>query len=142
MSNFLVIRKDMNLDPVEIESEGLTIGRLTGNDVALNHPTVSRTHAGIKEINGDYWIFNLSEANSTLLNGEMIEQTPLADGDLIQVGPFFLFPKYTNDGLHLEVEMSVRPLPIESSTLSQLQIPNEDMRTIRLDLSQLAKLQR
>jgi hypothetical protein len=142
MSNFLVIRKDMNLDPVEIESEGLTIGRLTGNDVTLNHPTVSRTHAGVKEINGDYWIFNLSEANGTLLNGELIEQTPLADGDLIQVGPFFLFPKYTDEGLQIDVEMSVRPLPIESSTLSQLQLPNEDMRTIRLDLSQLAKLQR
>jgi FHA domain-containing protein/cytochrome c3-like protein len=142
MSNFLVIRKDINLDPVEIESEGLTIGRLTGNDVALNHPTVSRTHAGIKEVNGDYWIFNLSEANGTLLNGELIEQTPLADGDLIQVGPFFLYPKYTGEGLQLEVEMSVKPLPIDSSTLSQLQIPNEDRRTIRIDLSQLAKLQR
>ena len=72
-----------------IESEGLTVGRLIGNDLALNHPTVSRTHAGIKEIEGDYWIFNLSEANGTLLNGEQIEKTPLADGDLIQIGPFF-----------------------------------------------------
>jgi hypothetical protein len=142
MSNFLIIRKDINLDPVEIESEGLTIGRLAGNDLALNHPTVSRTHAGIKEINGDYWVFNLSEANGTLLNGELIEQTPLADGDLIQIGPFFLYPKYTSDGLEVEVEMSVNPLPVEASSSSQLQIPVEERRTIRLDLSQLAQLQR
>ena len=73
MSKFIVIRKDVTLDPVVIESEGLTLGRLIGNDLALNHPTVSRTHAGIKEIEGDYWIFNLSEANGTLLNGEQIE---------------------------------------------------------------------
>jgi hypothetical protein len=142
MSNFLIIRKDINIDAVEIESEGLTLGRLTGNDLALNHPTVSRTHAGIKEINGDYWVFNLSEANGTLLNGELIEQTPLADGDLIQIGPFFLYPKYTSDGLQLEVEMSVNPLPVEASSASQLQIPVEERRTIRLDLSQLAQLQR
>ena len=58
MSKFIVIRKDVTLDPVVIESEGLTVGRLIGNDLALNHPTVSRTHAGIKEIEGDYWIFN------------------------------------------------------------------------------------
>src|SRR5262245_66642917 len=114
MSNFFIVRKDQNIDQIEIESEGLTIGRLAGNDLALNHPTVSRTHAGIKEINGDYWVFNLSEANGTLLNGELIEQTPLADGDLIQIGPFYLYLKYTNDGLQLEVEMSVNPMPIEA----------------------------
>ncbi|MFN8002923.1 MAG: hypothetical protein U0X75_18125 [Acidobacteriota bacterium] len=45
MSNnkFVIIRKDLNLDPALIESEGLTIGRLTGNDLMLNHLTVSRT---------------------------------------------------------------------------------------------------
>jgi hypothetical protein len=142
MSNFLIVRKDINIDPVEIESEGLTIGRLTGNDLTLNHPTVSRTHAGLKEINGDYWVFNLSEANGTLLNGELIEQTPLADGDLIQIGPFFLYLKYTNDGLQIEVEMTVNPLPVEASSQSQLQIPAEERKTIRLDPSQIAQLQR
>lgn len=148
MSKFTVIRKDLNLDPVVIESEGLTLGRLIGNDLALNHPTVSRTHAGIKEINGDYWIFNLSEANGTLLNGEQIEKTPLADGDLIQIGPFFLYPDYTDDGLSLRVEMTVNPLPIEASSASQVKLPVEQRRTIRLDtgmlgrLSQLAQLQR
>ncbi len=142
MSKFTVIRKDLNLDPVVIESEGLTLGRLIGNDLALNHPTVSRTHAGIKEINGDYWVFNLSEANGTLLNGEQIEQTPLADGDLIQIGPFFLYPDYTDDGLHLQVEMTVNPLPVEASSASQVKLPVEERRTIRLDPGQLAKLQR
>jgi pSer/pThr/pTyr-binding forkhead associated (FHA) protein len=142
MSKFIVIRKDLNLDPVVIESEGLTLGRLVGNDLALNHPTVSRTHAGIKEIEGDYWIFNLSEANGTLLNGELIEQTPLADGDLIQIGAFFLFPQYEADGLRLEVELSVRPLPVEPASFSQVKLPAEQRRTIRLDPRQIAQLQR
>lgn len=143
MSKFQIIRKDLNLDPVLIESEGLTLGRLTGNDLALNHPTVSRTHAGIKEINGDYWIFNLSEANGTLLNGEQIEQTPLADGDLIQVGPFFLCPRYEEDGLRLEVELTVRPLPIEATgSSSQLMLPTDQRKTVQLDLMALAQAQR
>jgi pSer/pThr/pTyr-binding forkhead associated (FHA) protein len=142
MSNFFIVRKDQNIDPIEIESEGLTIGRLAGNDLSLNHPTVSRTHAGIKEIAGDYWIFNLSEANGTLLNGELIDQTPLADGDLIQIGPFFLFPKYTRDGLELDVEVSVVPVPVDISNTTQLQLPQEERKTIRLDPSILAKFQR
>src|SRR5262245_50113522 len=116
MSKFIVVRKDITLDPVVIESEGLTIGRLIGNDLALNHPTVSRTQSGLKEIDGDYWIFNLSDANGTLLNGEQIEQTPLADGDLIQIGPFFIIPKYEDKDLRLEIEVTVNPLPIEASS--------------------------
>src|SRR5262249_61326423 len=119
MSKYIVIRKDVTFDPVVIESEGLTIGRLIGNDLALNHPTVSRTHAGIKEIDGDYWIFNLSDANGTLLNGELIEQTPLADGDLIQIGPFFLYPKYDDKDLRLEVELTVSTLSVEASSAIQ-----------------------
>ena len=140
MSKFIVIRKDVTLDPVVIESEGLTIGRLIGNDLALNHPTVSRTHAGIKEIDGDYWIFNLSEANGTLLNGEQIEKTPLADGDLIQIGPFFLYPKYDDKDLRLEVEMTVNPLPVEASSASQIILPAEQRRTVLLDPRSMGRL--
>lgn len=140
MSKFIVIRKDVTLDPVVIESEGLTIGRLIGNDLTLNHPTVSRTHAGIKEIDGDYWIFNLSEANGTLLNGEQIEKTPLADGDLIQIGPFFLYPKYDDKDLRLEVELTVNPLPVDASNASQLLLPAEQRKTMLLDPRSMGRL--
>ena len=140
MSKFIVVRKDITLDPVVIESEGLTIGRLIGNDLALNHPTVSRTHSGIKEIDGDYWIFNLSDANGTLLNGEQIEQTPLADGDLIQIGPFFIIPKYEDKDLRLEIEVTVNPLPIEASSASQVVLPVEMRKTILLDRRSLGRM--
>jgi len=146
MNKFVIIRKDLSLDPALVESEGLTIGRLTGNDLVLNHPTVSRTHAGIKEINDDYWVFNLSEANGTLLNGELVDQTPLADGDVIQIGPFFLFPKYVADGLMVEVEMTVKPLPVEAlgpgASSGALQPPPDQDKTVRLDPGILAQLQR
>ena len=145
MNKFVIIRKDLSLDPALIESEGLTIGRLTGNDLVLNHPTVSRTHAGIKEINGDYWIFNLSEANGTLLNGELADQTPLADGDMVQIGPFFLIPRYVAEGLMLEVEMSVKPLPVEAINPTQgtgALALQDASKTVRLDPGLLAKLQR
>ena len=66
-----------------VQSDGLT-GRLIGNDVVLNHPTVSRTR-GIKELASEFWIFNLSTANGTILNGELIDSSPLADGDIIQM---------------------------------------------------------
>ena len=36
-SKFIIQRKDQEVDTVYLESEGLTIGRLTGNDLVLNH---------------------------------------------------------------------------------------------------------
>lgn len=146
MNKFVIIRKDLSLDPALVESEGLTIGRLAGSDLVLNHPSVSRTHAGIKELSGDYWVFNLSEANGTTLNGELVDQTPLADGDVIQIGPFFLYPRYVADGLLIEVEMSIKPLPVEASipstTSSGLMVPPDQSQTVRIDPGILAKLQR
>src|SRR5688572_26189399 len=112
-STFVIIRKDLNIDPTSIETEGLTIGRLVGNDLTLNHPAVSRTHAGIKEERGEYWVFNLSNANGTILNGALVDQAPLAAGDILQIGPFTIFVSFPNNQLTLSVEMSVNPLRAE-----------------------------
>ncbi len=142
INKFIIIRNDLDTYPAVFETEGLTIGRLTGNDLVLNHPTVSRTHAGIKEVDGDYWIFNLSNANGALLNGELVESAPLADGDLIQLGPFFLRPTYTNDYLSLEVEMSIKPLPIVVSGTGALHLQGEGGeagKTMMLDQRLLAQ---
>src|ERR1044072_6156683 len=102
-NRFIIKRKDIEVDDAVIESDGLTVGRLISNDLALNHRTVSRTHAGIKEINGEYWIFNLSGSNGTLLNGELVDKTPLADCDAIQIGSYILLINYEENGLSIEI---------------------------------------
>ncbi len=131
---FLIVRRDLNLDQVLIESEGLTIGRLTGNDLVLNHPTVSRTQAGIKEIGGEFWIFNLSSANGTLLNGELIEKVPLADGDVVQIGPFILTPRFHDADLLIEVEVTVNLLPVEAPAAGAFDKQGDSGSTVILKL--------
>src|SRR5205085_6218593 len=98
---------DSAVDDVVLESEGLTIGRLVSNDLVLNHRAVSRTHAGIKEIRGEFWLFNLSQSNGTVLNGELVEKTALADGDVIGLGPFLLQVNYVQNALALAVERAL-----------------------------------
>src|SRR5438270_9958811 len=108
-SRFLIKRKDTDsaIDDIVLESEGLTIGRLVSNDLVLNHRAVSRTHAGIKEIKGEFWLFNLSQSNGTILNGELVEKTALADGDVIQLGPFLIQVNYVQNALALAVERAL-----------------------------------
>ena len=90
-STFVVTREDRSQDPVTLIAEGLAVGRLTDCEVCLNHPSVSRLHAGLRETGGRFYLFHLSRSNSTTLNGKLVEeQAALADGDTIQIGPFFL----------------------------------------------------
>ncbi|HXI92259.1 MAG TPA: NAD(P)-binding domain-containing protein [Blastocatellia bacterium] len=115
-SRFIIKRKDKSGDDIVLESEGLTIGRLPGNDLVLNSRAVSRTHAGIREFNGEYWIFNLSESNGTVLNGWLVDKTPLLDGDVIQIGSYSLLANYVQGALSLTVQMDAEIHPIEGTS--------------------------
>src|ERR1700760_917728 len=107
INKFIIKRKDLEIDDVIIENEGLTIGRVITNDLVLNHRTVSRTHAGIKDLNGQYWLFNLSTSNGTFLNGEPVERTPMTDNDVIQIGCYTIQVQYLQDALSLTVQIEI-----------------------------------
>src|SRR5215469_13869166 len=112
---FIIRRKDKldQADDSVIESEGLTIGRSIGNDLVLNHRAVSRTHAGIKPLLDQYWLFNLSTSNGTLLGGQLVAKVPIADGDPIQIGPYLLRVNYVGKALSITVEMEMEVRALE-----------------------------
>src|SRR5215210_33308 len=112
-SRFIIKRRDKEVDDITLQSEGLTIGRLTGNNLALNHRSVSRTHAGIKEFNGEFWVFNLSESNGTVVNGWIVDKTPLLDGDVIQIGAYTLLANYVQGALSLTIQMDMDVRPVD-----------------------------
>jgi thioredoxin reductase len=116
---FIIKRRDSDAatDDVILESEGLTIGRLISNDLVLNHRAVSRTHAGIKEVGGDFWLFNFSQSNGTSLNGELVDRTPLADGDVVQLGPYLLRVNYLAQALAITVERQLQVQTVEGSVV-------------------------
>jgi len=90
---FIVSRDDLDIDAKIVISDGLRIGRLPDSDVWLNHANVSRLHAGINEIEGYFYLINLSASSATTLNGRTIpfdECEALTEGDEIQIGPYFL----------------------------------------------------
>ncbi|CAN5139076.1 hypothetical protein BH18ACI2_BH18ACI2_19670 [soil metagenome] len=103
-SAFIIVREDRAVDPVTLLTEGLTIGRLPDCELVLNHPTVSRIHAGIKEVDDTFYIFHLSPSNSTTINGNLVEEKEaLAAGDVVQIGPFFLYIDRDDKALSIRV---------------------------------------
>src|ERR1051325_3566353 len=117
-NQYVIVRDDLFLDPITIVSEGLLIGRLPQCEVRLNHPSVSRVQAGIKQVDDNYYLFALRPKNPVILNGKPVEQNEaLAPGDVLEVGPFRLEIDASGDALLLRVELRIvrRPAEIECS---------------------------
>ena len=107
-ATFIIIREDLQVDPVTIVAEGLLVGRLPTCELLLNHPSVSRLHAGITSAEGDYYIRNLRPGNPIMLNGAQLEEyEALADGDVIGVGPFALNIHFVQGHLMIKVSLQI-----------------------------------
>lgn len=63
-----------------------TIGRDAGNDLVLDSPVVSRRQATLQLRDGAYWLRDLDSTNGTAVNGQLISETALRDGDIIRIG--------------------------------------------------------
>src|ERR1700722_13212386 len=72
-----------NMPPVEhvLKEEAMTIGRMNGNSIALDHSSVSLSHAKLTRIGGDYFLKDLNSTNGTMLNGQSIAEARLRAGD-------------------------------------------------------------
>ncbi|HEY0405841.1 MAG TPA: FHA domain-containing protein [Pyrinomonadaceae bacterium] len=106
----VVTREDRAVDSVKLVTEGLRIGRLPECEVSLNHPSVSRLHAGVNYIAGRFFLINLSHSSSTTLNGRLVapdEAEAIADGDVLQIGPFGLYFNYRKDELLIRVSQQI-----------------------------------
>lgn len=68
----------------------VTIGRSHNNNLTLNSDRVSRNHAVIEMRGNQVVIRDLESSNGTHVNQERILEHPLADGDLLQIGPFVI----------------------------------------------------
>jgi hypothetical protein len=112
---FIIIRDDLQVDPVTIIAEGLLAGRLPTCELLLNHPSVSRLHAGITATEGEYYIRNLRPANQIILNGKPLEQyEALTAGDVLGIGPFSLNIDFKDETLVISVSLQIGATPGEA----------------------------
>jgi hypothetical protein len=71
-----------------VDRARLTIGRDPKSDVFLNDMTVSRTHA-VVECEGDrVTVRDGGSLNGTYVNGLVVDEAVLRDGDVVQIGTF------------------------------------------------------
>jgi len=71
-----------------LDRDVVTVGRARGADIGLDAPDVSSVHCVIWKSSIGYQIRDCGSRAGTKLNGDMIQESVLHDGDVLQVGPF------------------------------------------------------
>jgi pSer/pThr/pTyr-binding forkhead associated (FHA) protein len=133
-NQYVIVRHDLPIDPVTIINEGVLIGRLPECEVLLNHPSVSRVQAGIRQVDGSYYLFPLRPRNPVLLNGKPVESNEaLASGDVIEIGAFHLDIEINELGLVLTVELEIGTGP------SEIDVSDAGLSTSKLVMPEGAK---
>lgn len=63
------------------------IGRVAGNDVVLDDPSVSARHARLRLAGGVWTLADLGSVNGSRVDGEPVQQAlPLAPGSIVRLG--------------------------------------------------------
>jgi pSer/pThr/pTyr-binding forkhead associated (FHA) protein len=70
----------------ELGGDFVFIGRHPLNHIVINHPAVSAQHALLLRVRHSYWLKDLDSTNGTQINGVLITDAELKDGDKIRFG--------------------------------------------------------
>jgi adenylate cyclase len=91
MARFVIIDPSNQTQIFEISGSTVSIGRADSNDLMLQHPSVSRSHARVTVLPGEtVLLIDLGSMNGTFVNGQPIQEHRLADQDRINIGIFEL----------------------------------------------------
>lgn len=86
MPTLFVIRGVDQGSRFELSEPIIRLGRDPASTIPLHDTEVSRNHAEIRLIEGEYSISDLNSSNGTFVNGQRIRQHQLVSGDQLQVG--------------------------------------------------------
>ncbi len=70
----------------ELNRDSADIGRTEGNDLVLNHPSVSRRHARLERRDNKWWVLDLKSTNGVKLNDKQVLEAQVSQGDRLLIG--------------------------------------------------------
>jgi hypothetical protein len=79
---FLIVN---GVDVFPLRQPVINIGRRLDNHLVIDDPRVSRTHAQLRAVHGQYILFDLNSTGGTYVNGQRVSRYNLNPGDVISL---------------------------------------------------------
>src|SRR5919109_4800896 len=70
----------------ELRGDFVFIGRAPSNHIVIDHPAVSAQHALLLRVRDCYWLMDLNSTNGTQINGVLVTDAAVKDGDKLRFG--------------------------------------------------------
>jgi hypothetical protein len=86
MARLILNWEGVDLVTHELIDDIVMIGRAHLNQIVIDHPTVSAQHALLLRVGASYWLKDLNSKNGTHINGVVVTEAELNDGDTIRFG--------------------------------------------------------
>jgi pSer/pThr/pTyr-binding forkhead associated (FHA) protein len=86
MARLVLNCEGVDLVTHELVDNIVVIGRSPSNHIVIDHPTVSAQHAVLLRVRDSYWLKDLNSTNGTQINGVLVTDADLKDGDTIRFG--------------------------------------------------------
>jgi pSer/pThr/pTyr-binding forkhead associated (FHA) protein len=86
MARLVLNCEGVDLVTHELVDNIVVIGRSPSNHIVIDHPTVSAQHAVLLGVRDSYWLKDLNSTNGTQINGVLVTDADLKDGDTIRFG--------------------------------------------------------
>src|SRR5450830_133152 len=111
MAKIIVTFNGLVQQEVSITKSRMTVGRRPGNDIVIDHLTVSGQHAAIDTTPNGSFVLDLGSTNGTMVNSQPIKKHLLQHDDVIDIG------KYK---LRFQVEKNAQVQPISGAENASL----------------------
>jgi pSer/pThr/pTyr-binding forkhead associated (FHA) protein len=116
-----------------LDRDVIVVGRARGCDLGLDAPDISSIHCVITQNPGGYSVRDCQSRAGTKLNGNVVKDSPLRDGDLLQIGPFSF-------RAHLPTGALSKPLASEKAKLEHLRHSRRKLAHIALRQRKILRL--
>lgn len=114
---WVTLRQEALKSGYPLAKERIIVGRDVKSDIMLNDDSVSRQHAEIVRTAAGYFIRDLGSKNGTYVNNQRMKESPVRNGDTVNIGS-----KELNIKIYMEIEP---PEPVPAPSLPDL---GEDMK--------------
>ena len=73
----------VNSEVFPLRDDLTNIGRKLDNHIVINDPRVSRNHAQVRVMDGQFVVFDLNSTGGTTVNGKRVNKSILYSGDIV-----------------------------------------------------------